>query len=54
MDPTDRAHLERFGKLVTVLFRAYGTPIDEDTIEGTYESECGPSEGTWRATRANP
>ena len=36
MDPTDRAHLERFGKLVTVLFRAYGTPIDEDTIEGWF------------------
>jgi hypothetical protein len=30
-----------------------GTIVDDDTIEGTYESDCGDSAGTWTATRAN-
>jgi hypothetical protein len=29
-----------------------GTIVDDDTIEGTYTSECGDSAGTWSATRA--
>jgi hypothetical protein len=29
-----------------------GTIVDDDTIEGTYTSECGGSAGTWTATRA--
>jgi hypothetical protein len=28
-----------------------GTIVDDDTIEGTYESDCGDSAGTWTATR---
>ncbi|MBX6751495.1 MAG: hypothetical protein IRY85_17835, partial [Micromonosporaceae bacterium] len=28
-----------------------GTIVDDDTIEGTYESECGNSTGRWSATR---
>lgn len=31
-----------------------GTIVDDDTIEGTYESDCGDSAGTWTATRTNP
>ena len=29
-----------------------GTIVDDDTIEGTYESDCGDSAGTWSATRS--
>jgi hypothetical protein len=28
-----------------------GTIVDDNTIEGTYESDCGDSAGTWTATR---
>lgn len=28
-----------------------GTIVDDDTIEGTYQSDCGDSAGTWTATR---
>jgi hypothetical protein len=31
-----------------------GTIVDDDTIEGTYQSECGDSAGTWSATRTRP
>lgn len=30
-----------------------GTIVDDDTIEGTYESDCGNSAGTWTATRVS-
>jgi hypothetical protein len=30
-----------------------GTIVDDDTIEGSYESDCGDSAGTWTATRAD-
>jgi hypothetical protein len=40
----------RFGAVEGAVTIDYnGVIVDEDSIQGTYRSDCGPSEGTWAA-----